>query len=323
MSVTRRRNALAAGFAAIKGGKVIILLLAGVTIILSLLAAAPLGPALKATLAGTLAGDHILTNHPTFAPTDVFDFLREKATAVSGMRAAARWAFVVALLQQILFAGGIVSALGKTVPFAMPDFVTGVRRNAWHNVKCFLIFLLTAGISLGLWLVATRALSKKVFEGTPPGATSTLLFRIAVFLVALLLYAVFSLLHDFARAARRTESAIGAFNAYGHASRLLAGRWSRALGVFLFWLLLGAAALALGISIEWTAPAVSTLAIAFQIILQLAVLTIRPVVRVAAWGSYLALYDRAQPALPSPVPTPLPLEPAPPRPLTLEGQPLI
>jgi hypothetical protein len=300
MTGIRRRSALAAGFAAVGTGKIIILLLAATTIVLSLLAAAPLGPSLKDAFARTLAGDHVLKNHPTFAPTDVFDFLREKAPAVSGMNAAAKWALLVALLQQILFAGGIVSVLGKPIPYGMPDFVAGVRRNAWHNVKCFLIFLLIAGATIGVWFAANHAIYQKFFEGLPPGASSTFFFRVAIVLGALLLYAVFSLLHDFARAARRSEDTIGAWSAYGHARRVLSGRWPRALGIFAFWLVFGGVLLLLAIGVEWSAPAISALAIALHILLQIAVLTIRPVIRVAAWGSYLALYDLAQPTLAPP-----------------------
>src|SRR5262249_34866447 len=113
-------------------------------------------------------------------------------------------------------------------------------------------------------------------------------------LVALLLYAVFSLLHDLARAARRHAPGIGAWRAYGRARRALSGRWIRALALFLFWLVFGGALLAAGVALEWVAPAVSALAIAAHILLQAAVLTIRPAVRVAAWGSYLAFLDRVE-----------------------------
>ena len=76
-----RGGNLAAGFAALNGGRNLILLLTGVTVMLAVLSAAPLGPALQQAFAGTLAGDHILKNHPSFAPTDFFDFLREDYAA--------------------------------------------------------------------------------------------------------------------------------------------------------------------------------------------------------------------------------------------------
>jgi hypothetical protein len=318
------RSSIGAGFSALGRGKALILLLTAVTVVLSLLAAAPLAPALRDSFAGTLAGDHILKDHPSFAPTDVFDFLREKSAAVAGARAAANWAVLIVILQQILFAGGIVSVVGKAAPVTLPDFVAGVRRNAWHNLKCFLIFLVTAGISLGLWFAATRAVQKKVFEGVAPGAWSAFAFRIVIIVAALFLYAVFSLLHDFARAARRSEYTIGAFGAYGYARRMLAGRWLRALGIFLFWFLLGGALLLAGIGIEWSAPAISALAIALHIPLQIAVLTIRPAIRIAAWGSYLAMYDRVEPTLaPLAVIVTTPPEPLYPPLLTLDQKPLV
>jgi hypothetical protein len=319
-----RRSSIAAGFAATGRAKALVLLLTVVTIVFSLLAAAPLFPSLRDSFAGTLAGDHVLKNDPFFAPTDVFDFLREKSAAVSGARSAANLAILIVIFQQILFAGGIVTVVGRATPATLPDFAAGVRRNAWHNVKCFLIFLIGAGAAIGAWFAADHAIYKKFFEPLPPGASSTFLFRVATVLGALLLYAVFSLLHDFARAARRSESSIGAWRAYGHARRTLAGRWPRVLGVFLFWFLFGGALLLLAVGVEWSAPAISALAIALHMLLQIAVLTIRPAIRIAAWGSYLALYDRAHPALapPAAVVTPPPEALSPP-PLTLDEKPLV
>ena len=324
MSPMEHGSSIGAGFSALGRAKVLILLLTVVTVVLSLLAAAPLLPSLHDCFAGTLAGDHILKNDPSFAPTDLFDFLREKSAAVAGARAGANWAVLIVILQQVLFAGGIVSVLGKAAPVTLPDFVAGVKRNAWHNVKCFLIFLLIAGATIGVWFAANHALYRKFFEGLPPGASSTFLFRVAIGLGALLLYAIFSLLHDFARAARRSEYTIGAWRAYGHARRMLAGRWPRVLGIFLFWFLLGGVFLVVGIGIEWSAPAVSALAIALHVLLQIAVLTIRPAIRIAAWGSYLAMYDRIEPTLAPPaVIVTTPPEPLFPPLLTLDEKPLI
>lgn len=290
----RARGSLAAGFSALRSGKALVLLLTGATVGLSLLAAAPLGPSLRDALAGTLAGDHILNNHPTFAPTDFFDFLREKSPAIAGARAWATWAAVIALLQQIVFAGGLVSVLGKSAPVLLADFLAGAGRNLRHNLKCFLLFLLAAVLALAVWFSATHAVYRKLFEDLAPGSWSTFFFRVATVLGAFFLYAVLSLLHDFARAARRSDATIGAWRAYGHARRTLSGRWPRALGIFLFWLLVGTAALLFAIGFEWGAPAVSSVAIGIHVLLQIAVLSIRPALRVAAWGSYLALYDAAQ-----------------------------
>ena len=318
------RGSIGAGFSALGRAKALVLLLTAVTVVLSLLAAAPLLPSLRDSFAETLAGDHVLKNHPTFAPTDVFDFLREKSAAVAGMHAAANCAILIGILQQILFAGGIVSVLGKSAPVTAPDFVAGVRRNAWHNLKCFLIFLLIGGASLAVWFAGTGALRKKLFENADPGSSSALVFRIVIFAGALLLYAVFSLLHDFARAARRSEVLIGAWGGYGYARRILAGRWLGALGIFLFWFLLGGVLLLAGIGIEWSAPAISAMAIALHVLLQIAVLMIRPAVRIAAWGSYLAFYDRVQPTLAPPaIVVPPPPEPLSPPLLTPDEVPLV
>ena len=317
-----RRGSLASGFAAIRGGGAIVLLLTAATIVLSLLAAAPLGPSIQAVFARTLAGDHVLFNDPRSASTDVFDFLREKAPAISGAASAARWAAILILLQQILVAGGIVTVLNRPEGFGASEFAGGVRRNAWHNLKCFLLFLVFAGLVLSLWVGGMRAAALRLFEDAPPGAPAEFAWRIATLGIALFLYAVFSLLHDFARASRRLNPSIGAWRAYGRARRLLAGRWLRALGLFLFWLILGGVLLGGAVLLEWTAPAVSAAAIFLHILLQVVVLAIRPALRVAAWGSYLALYDDAELDL---APPPAPVEPpvVAPAILTLEDQPLV
>ena len=323
MTTIERRGSLASGFAAIGGGAGIVVLLTAATVILSILAAAPLGPSLEDAFGRTLAGDHVIRDHPLFAPTDVFDFLREKAPAVGGMSAATKWAALLILLQQILLAGGIVAVLGKAGGFTAGEFAWGVRRNAWHNLKCFAIFVLLAGISIGLWAGAVAAVAKKGLENSAPGTAGPLVLRIVGVAVALLLYAVFSLLHDFARAARRFDQSIGAWRAWGRARRTLAGRWPGALGLFLFWLVLGAALLAIGVALEWTSPAVSAIAVFLHILLQVAVLAIRPVIRVAAWGSYLAMCDCAEAErIPPPAPA-VPPEDGSNRVPTLDDQPLV
>ena len=321
-TVAERRGSLASGFAAIGGGAGIVLLLTAATVVLAILAAAPLGPSLESAFGRTLAGDHVIRNHPLFAPTDVFDFLHEKSAAIAGASAAAKWAALFALLQQILLAGGVVAVLGKAGGFTAGEFAWGVRRNAWHNMKCFAIFLLLAGVVIGLWVAGIAALSKKAFEFAPPGAAGPLAVRIAGIVVAVLLYAVFSLLHDFARAARRFDNSVGAWRSWGRARRTLSGRWIRALGLFVFWLLLGAALLAAGVALEWTAPAVSAIAVFLHVLLQVAILAIRPVIRVAAWGSYLAMCDEAETER-IPPPAVVPPEEGSARVPTLDDQPLV
>jgi hypothetical protein len=318
------RGCLAAGFAAIGSGRGIVLVLTAATIVVSVLAAAPIGPSLVDGLGHTLAGDHVLKNDPRFAATDVLDFFREKAPALSGVRSAARWGALLLLLQQILVAGGIVSTLGRADGFRPSEFVAGVRRNAWHNSKCFLLFLIAAGVSIGIWIGLARAVSKKAFENAPPGAGSVLGWRILTILGILFLYAVFSLLHDFARAARRYDPGVGAWRAYARARRILSGRWLRAFGLLLFWLVFGGAVLFASVWLEWIAPAVSAAAIGLHILMQGAVLAIRPVVRVAAWGSYLSFSDRAEAASAAAAPPPsVPPEPGVPPLLTLEEHPLV
>lgn len=266
-------------------------MLALCTALLGITAAVPLWPALDAAFAKTLAGDHILHNHPTFAPTDVLDFLREKSSAVAAARQAAVWAALIGVLLQMFLAGGIVAALGRPGPLSWNEFSAGCRRNFWHNVKCCLIFVLLLALVPGIWLAGAFAASRKLFEDSPPWATLPFVLRLAAQLLALSFFAVLSLLYDFARAARRREPGIGAWRAYGLARRALSGCWARALGIFAFWLVAGGAAVLALFCLEWAGNAATWAGVALHTALQASVIVARSAVRVGAWGSELALFD--------------------------------
>lgn len=289
MEAIPSRGSLAEGFRSLSRWR-LILLLAGTTVALALFAGFALRPALSASFQDTLAGDHVLSNHPTDAPTDVLEFFHDRRDALAGTARVALYAGFLGLVLQIFFAGGFVSALGMDGPLRLADFFAAARRHFWHNVKCFAIFLVATGLTIGAWLAITLALSRRLFQDVPPGALSTFLFRLSILLGSLLFYAIFSLLHDFARAARRYAD-VGAWRAYAFARRALARSKARALGLFFFWLLAGGTVCLLLATFEWGTAAVSIAAILLHTLLQLAVITARSAVRVAAWGSYVALLD--------------------------------
>ena len=292
------RGAAAAGFRALSHGKLIVLL-ALTTAALGVTGALPLQPALRAAVGGTLAGDHFLRNHPTFAPTDFFDLLREQAPAFRGARRSAAGIGLLGIFLQIFFAGGIVGVLGRG-PFSFGQFFEPARRSFWHNVKCFFLFAIFAGVALGIWLGALGALIGKGMPSVPPDAAIRTVLLWVEIAGALLLFGALALLYDFARAARRYASAIGAWRAYRFARRALSGSWAAALGLFLLWLLLGGIAGAALFGAVWSMKAVSRPAIALLFALQIAVFLVRSAARVAAWGSYIAfLGPRALPALAS------------------------
>lgn len=294
--MTQTRGPVAAGIACLSHRK-LILLLALTSLVLGLSGAAPLMPTFKKVLSGTLAGDHFIRNASTFAPTDFFDFMREKAPAVEGAMRATGLAGVLGVLLQMLYAGGIVVVLGRG-PFSFGQLFEPARRNFWHNLKCFFFFALLNGVLLGVWLGGGGALRKKVFEDAPPDAPARNLVFWALAVGAVLLFAATSLLYDLARAARRHAPTIGAFRAYRFARRALSGSWLRALALWIFWFVLGGGAVLALFAVTETMPAVSPGAIALLITLQFGVLCLRSAVRVAAWGSYLAFLEpRARPAL--------------------------
>lgn len=286
----------AAGFAALRHVK-LVLLLTLVTAALGVGGAMPMMPAFKETMVGTLAGDHFIRNHPTFSPTDFFDFFKEDAGAIDGTRKAIGGLGIFGVILQMFFAGGIVAVLGRG-PFSFGQFFEPARRNFWHNVKCFFLFAILAGLLLGVWLGAVGWARHRILEDVPPDAAVRSLTGWLLFLGTLLLFAVASLLYDFARAARRYAPGIGAWRGFRFARRALSGAWGRAVGLWLLWFLLGGAAVALLFALTWGMPAVSVPAIALLMILQFAALWVRSAVRVAAWGSYLAFLDaRAAAAL--------------------------
>jgi hypothetical protein len=290
------KGPIAAGFASLSHGK-LILLLTLTTAVLGAFGAAPLLPTFQQVLGGTLAGDHFVRNFPTFAPTDFFDFLKAKSPAVDGAMRAIGFAGVLGVLLQMLYAGGIVAVLNRG-PFSFGQLFEPARRNLWHNVKCFFFFGIFNGVALGIWLGGGFALRKKLFENAPPDAPA-LRFSFWVLAVGgVLIFVAISLLYDFARAARRHASTIGAFRAYRFARRALSGSWIRAIALWIFWLVLGGGSVLALLAVTWMMPAVSGAAIAFVMLLQFGVLWLRSAVRVAAWGSYLAFLEpRARPAM--------------------------
>jgi hypothetical protein len=282
-------RSLAAGFRALGHGK-LILLLAVATALLGLAAAVPLTFALERDLGGTLAGDHILRNHPTFAPTDVLDFAKDNASVLQGVASGSRYVLLLTILLQAFFAGGIVVVLGRGA-FTFSQFFEPARRNFWHNVKCLFLFAVLATVVLGALLGGAFAADEELFAHAPPGDTTRWLWRWVVRILAVLVWGVISLLYDFARAARRYEPAIGAWRAWGFARRALRGSWTRGLILFLFWFVLGSAAWFASIGAAWAMPAASPLAIAFLMVLQFVTFLVRAAVRVAGWGSYLEFLD--------------------------------
>lgn len=291
-------TSLRAGFRSLSHGK-LILLLALTTASLGMLGAAPLGPALWKTMAGTLAGDHMLRNNPTFAPSDFFDFLVAEKGAIGASRFAIRIAAFLSVAIQMFFAGGIIAVLGRG-PFSFGQFVEPARRNIWHNVKCFLVFLALVVVLFTTLLAGSEALLDRVFESAPPDA---LILSIALWTrvgLAVLLWGIVSLLYDFARAARRYAPLTGALRGYRFALRVLRGSWVAALGLFLFWFLTGILAVGAGFALAWGMPAVSPPAIGLFFLLQFGVFWLRSAVRVACWGSYIAFLEpRARVALTS------------------------
>ena len=286
-------RSLAAGFRALAQGK-LILLLAVTSALLGLTAAIPLYRPLEDHVGGTFAGDHFLRNHPTFAPTDFIDFARDNLSALQGVASGAGYYAVVAILLQMFFAGGIVVVLGRG-NFNFSQFFEPARRNFWHNVKCFLLFAILLAIVFGAVLGGAYALEEKLFDQAPPGDAVHRLWAWGVRIVGVLLWVALSLLYDFARACRRYTPRIGAFRSFGFARRVLRGSWTRGLVLYLFWLILGAAAWLGTIALAWGMPAVSVPAIGLLFLVQFVTLYVRSAIRVATWGSCLEFLDHRAP----------------------------
>ncbi len=292
------RTSVAAGLAALSHRK-LVLLLALSAAALGVLGAMPLTPAFQDAMAGTLAGHHFIRNHPTLAPTDFIDFMRERNYAILGARRSALAAGVLGVFLQMFFAGGIIGVLGRG-RFAFGQFVEPARRNFGHNAKCLALFAVSGLVTLGLWFGGMGAATQKLFEQAPPDSAMRSAARWLVLVVGFLLFAALSLIYDFARAARRYAPTIGLWRSWRFARRTLAGSWMRALALFLLWFVAGGAVVLAAVGAAWAMPAVSLPAVAVLFLLQFAALWLRAAVRVAAWGSYVAFLDaRARGALAS------------------------
>ena len=214
------RGPVGAGFAALRHRKLIALLTL-TTLVLGICAALPILPTLRQTMVETLAGDHFERNDPTKAPTDLFDFFLQKGAVIDGFQRAIGGMGVLGVVLQMFFAGGMVVVLGRG-PFSFGQFVEPARRNFWHNVKCFFFFAIACAVVLGVWLWGLgKARSDLIRDLTPESGARPLTFWILA-LGALLLFAAFSLLYDFARAARRFAPRMGAWRSFRFARRALA-----------------------------------------------------------------------------------------------------
>jgi hypothetical protein len=283
------RGPIARGFDALSHWK-LVLLLTLVSVVLGVTGASPLFPALEESVAGTLAGDHFIRNAPTLAPGDFLDLMKHDDWAFDGARSASRWAGLLGVLIQIFLAGGIIGVLGHG-PFGFGQLFEPARRNFWHNAKCFLIFCVALGLALSAWLGGGFYARHKLFEKSPPDAASHRLTWWILMLGALLIYAVLSILYDFARAARRFSPVIGAWRGFRFARAAAAGSWGRALGIWFVWFVLGAAGWLGLLLLAWLMPAVSPIAILVNFALMLAALVARSAARVGEWGSWIAFLE--------------------------------
>jgi len=268
----------------------LVLLLALLSALLGITGASPLLPTLRVTLGETLAGDHFLRNAPTFAPTDFFDLLDQKGPALYGYRAASRWAGILGVVLQIFLAGGMVVVLGRG-PFGFGQLFEPARRNFWHNIKCFFLFVVACGIALSVWLGGGFYLRNKVFEKSPPDSPVHRLSWWILALGALLIYAALSILYDFARASRRFSPTVGAWRGFRFARAAVSGSWLRALAIWLFWFVAGGVAWLALLALAWGMPAVSPPAILVMFLVLAAALAARSAARVAAWGSWIAFLE--------------------------------
>jgi hypothetical protein len=280
---------LTRGFEACTHWKLVVLLVL-VTAVLGVVGASPLFPALDHSLAGTLAGDHWLRNAPTKAPTDFFDFGKENEWSLDAWRATSRWVGVLGIAVQILLAGGIVAVLGRG-PFGFGQLFEPARRNFWHNVKCFLLFAVALGLAESAWLGGGFYGRDRMLRASPPDAASHRVSWWVLVAGAFLIYAVLSVLYDFARAARRFAPTIGAWRAFRFARAAARGAWPRALGIWVFWFALGAVGWLGLLLLAWLMPAVSPLAILIDLLLLTAALAARSAARVGAWGSWIAFLE--------------------------------
>jgi hypothetical protein len=283
------RGPFARGLDALSHWKLVFLLTL-VSAILGISGASPIYPALEEHVADTLAGDHMIRNAPTLAPADVLDFVKETAPAIAGARAASRWAGLLGIAIQIFLAGGIIGVLGRG-PFGFGQLFEPARRNFWHNAKCCLIFLCALFIALSVWVGGGFYARRKMFATSPPDAASHRVSWWVLVVGAFLIYAVLSILYDFARAARRFSPTIGAWRSFRFARAAVAGAWGRAIRIWIAWFVLGGIGWIGLLFAAWLMPAVSLPAVLVNFAVMLAALAARSAARVGEWGSWIAFLE--------------------------------
>ena len=210
------------------------------------------------------------------------------------------WAGLLGVLLQMFFAGGIVAVLGRG-PFSFGQFLEPARRNLWHNVKCFLLFALLAGVVLGALvrrrLRRSRRSSSKTSLRTPPAARAATCW-VVVLVGAAPLRGDLSALRLRARGPALLAHDRRLARVPLRPPRALRARGSRALGLLLFWLVAGGAAVvgALRRDLERCRPSrAPAIALLFAAPVR-ASSGCASAVRVAAWGSYVAFLEpRARP----------------------------
>lgn len=290
--MNEKNNVIAAGFRALSGWRMILILWVAATLC-ALPLVAPLDGGLHAAFGKTLAGKAVLHNTAPDAGLYWIDYFKQETPwkAVSG---GVFVAVTLTLLFQIFLAGGLVETVGREQsPFAA-KFFGGCGRHFWHNLKCFVIFVIIAGIVEGIWLGVLGAIGKALFKNAAPHTLPHVIYHWLVLLVGLLFFALLSMAYDVARALRRFEATRGSWRAWGAGLKTVFRHPGTAFGIFFFWLIVGGILQFLLSGLEWHASPSVALTVFLVLLIQQIGVAIRGAARVATWGSIVA-FSAAQP----------------------------
>jgi hypothetical protein len=227
----------------------------------------------------------------------MLSFLASRGPEIGVAFAAVSSAFLVFALLQVFLTGGVLRVLidGKPRPvFArvVAESAGLFKANLWATVR----FALTAGLWMGLLVVAPVKLIGKLAKDAPPHTFfPDLAFWWAIVVGAIVLLNV-GLRYDLARIALARGDARNARGAYRVAKQRLAGRRASGIRILIFWLALGAA-----VQVVFTSACLhmnprTDGAVAGLFLFRQAGFFLLAMVRVGFWAALLVWEERRRPA---------------------------
>lgn len=278
-----RWSLLAAGLAALRSWRILLLLFLSVT-----LAALPATLAFTAEASGAFgkgpAGAAMLENSDPAVGFYLIDFMHHQ-------KPFGAWALLLVFgillmfVQQAFLAGGIVEFAGREPRPFFGAFFRACGQHLKHNLKLTALFLFALLFILGTYGGVASRIATAPFKDAPPNTPLQLVVSYAVFAVGLFIYAAMRAIVDLARASVRYRPFRGTIAALRDGATWFIRAPFRIVGALLFWLVIGAIVQLILIRSEWSlTPTTGAEVLLVFLFAQLAIVW-RSAMRLAGFGS--------------------------------------